>query len=509
MKDFNERKALARHELKKELARREYIEYCKFTGGGKWKVGKHLTYICDVIEKFLNHEYVGKNILIVSMPPQHGKSQAITETLPSYVLGKNKDKRIIISSYSEELAQRFGSANKRKILEHGAELFNLKLSKTSDTNLVVDNGNGSIISRGIMASLTGQPADLFIIDDPIKNRAEAISQTYRNRLWEEFLNSIYTRLSHDGLIILVMTRWHIDDLAGRILSNMNDKCIEINIPLEAETNDILGRAVGEPLFPEIGKDKEWLIEFKKTYTSKEGSMAWFSLMQGKPTIEEGNLIHKEWFNYYDDKEIRTYNKVIMSVDATFKNNENSDYVAIEVWGKISADIYLIDLIRARLDFPETIRAIKYMKNKHIEVSTILIEDKANGSGIISILKKEIHGVVAVNPKDSKIARVNAISPIIEGGNVYLPKDKIFRYGKYVTTIHEFVNECANFPNDKNDDMVDSMSQALNRLCRYNFKSNESTSNISWEDMTIREREDNDIRQLTEFDYRYITNWSDY
>ena len=273
---------------------------------------------------------------------------------------------------------------------------------------------------------------------------------------KNFLNSIYTRLSADGVIILIQTRWHEDDLAGKLLQHMPEKCKEINIPLEAEENDILGRAKGDALFPEIGKDNEWLIDFKSTYQTQEGSRSWNALMQGKPTSQEGNMIKRNWWKYYET----SYSMInyIMSVDATFKDNDNSDYVAIQVWGKREANIYLIDSLNERMDFPATLAAITTMKAKHPRCGLILVEDKANGSAIIQVLKRKIPGVVAVNPEGGKIARVNAISGAIEAGNVYLPSNAEFT--------HEFVNQCSSFPNGKHDDMVDCMSQALNRLIYY-------------------------------------------
>lgn len=475
---------LVRKTLEYELANRSYSYYCRYVHSGNWILGKHLKLVCDRIEDLI-YRRVKENILIISMPPQHGKSQCVTETLPSFYLGKNPTKRVIEVSYGDDLAQRFGRRNKEKILEYGRDIFGIELSKTSDTDLEVKDHKGSMISKGIMAGLTGNPGDLIIIDDPIKNRQEAESETYRNRVWEEFLNSIYTRLSADGIIILIMTRWHEDDLAGRILANMQDKCIELNIPLEAEENDILGRSPGDSLFPEIGKDNEWLQEFKKVYTTQEGSRSWNALMQGRPIAQEGNLIKRKWWQYYDV--LPMCRQIVMSVDATFKDSDTSDYVAIQVWGKFQADMYLIDAMTERMDFPTTVQSIRKMKGKHKKINRIFIEDKANGSAIISILRKEIPGVIPINPNGGKVARVNAISGAIESGNVYLPKGKQF-------TI-DLVNQASKFPNGDHDDMVDSMSQALNRLIFY-------SANIPtvvperYEDMNNGQRHDYNVRVMT-------------
>ena len=447
-----ERELLLLREKHKRELKTNYAKYCVYVHKGKWVLGKHLKLVCDNVEQMINRT-IKQNILIISMPPQHGKSQCVTETLPSWYLGNYPSNRVIEVSYGDDLAQRFGRRNKEKILEFGKELFNIELSKTSDTDFEIKGHKGSMISKGIMAGLTGNPADLIIIDDPIKNRQEADSETYRNRIWEEFINSIYTRLSANGIIIVIQTRWHEDDLAGRLLQAMPNKCLEINIPLEAEDDDILGRLKGDSLFPEIGKDNLWLKDFKSVYTTQEGSRSWNALMQGKPTAQEGNLIKRIWWKYYDN--LPTMLQTIMSVDATFKDGDNTDFVAIQVWGKREANMYLIDALTERMNFPTTLQAIKDMKAKHKNVERIFIEDKANGSAIISMLHNIIPGCIPINPSGGKVARVNAVSAAIESGNVHLPNGKAFTF--------DFVDQCSKFPNGSHDDMVDSMSQALNRF----------------------------------------------
>ncbi|HEY5586723.1 MAG TPA: phage terminase large subunit [Ruminiclostridium sp.] len=441
---------------KKILVKNNYAEYCLYVHRGRWFLGDHLKLVCDNIQSMIAHE-TKQNILIISMPPQHGKSQCVTETLPSWYLGKFPSKRVIEVSYGDDLAQRFGRRNKEKVLEFGKQIFDIELSKQSDTDFEIKGHKGSMISKGIMAGLTGNPGDLIIIDDPIKNRQEAESQTYRDRIWEEFLNSINTRLSADGIIILIMTRWHEDDLAGRLLDAKNGfkhKCLEINIPLEAEKDDILGRNIGDALFPQIGKDNVWLKDFKSSYASTEGSRSWNALMQGRPTAEQGNMIKRSWFKYYTLKPER-FDQEIQSWDCTFKDSDGSDFVVGTVWGRVGADKYLLDIVRERMDLPTTIRSIEQISAKYPNSWLKLVEDKANGSAVIQMLQHKIPGMVGINPMGSKIARVQAILPHIEAGNVYLPSD--------ANWVNDFVDECSSFPNGKHDDQVDSMSQALVRL----------------------------------------------
>lgn len=475
----------------RDKARNCYLDYCLYTHKGQWIPGKHLVFVCGEVEKFIAGElYNSKgetvSILIIQMPPQHGKSQSVTETLPSFYLGKWPDKRVIEVSYGDDLARRFGRRNKQKIEEFGKYLFGIELDKTrkSDTDFEIEGHSGSMISRGIMAGITGQPGDLIVMDDPIKNRQEADSEVYRARLWEEWQSSIKTRLSADGKVILILTRWHEDDLAGRIIANENGVKV-INIPCEAEENDPLGRERGEALFPEIGKDIKWLQAFKDSYINDPtleggGLRAWTALFQGRPSAQEGNMIKRHWWRYWKPKEadlppvtVRLpdgdfqnihardlpdkFDRMLQSWDMTFKDSDGTDFVAGGVWASRGADIFGLDQVYERLDFPSTIRALLALTDKWPKVTTKLVEDKANGPAVIAMLKHQVGGLIAVQPEGSKVARASAVSPLIEAGNVYLPHPLIARW------VNEFIEQCAGFPNGVHDDYVDEMSQALKRF----------------------------------------------
>ena len=437
------------------LMRENYASYCYFVHEGKWIDTHFHKFLANKIQTFVE-TYTGNpyDILVLSCPPQHGKSLTVTETFPSWYVGKYPDRRCIIACYNDDFAGKFGRRNKAKIDEVGQFVFNIKLKKSSDRDMEVQDHDGGIITRGIMAGITGNAGDLIIIDDPVKNRLEADSSTYRERLWEEWENSIMTRTQAGTKIVIIQTRWHEDDLAGRVIANENFVEV-VNIPVEAEEGDILGRSIGDALCPEIGKDNKWLQEFKQRYA--DGKRAWNALYMGRPTSAEGNIFKREWWQYYD-KLPDNIQLVGISVDATFKDSDTSDFVAIEVWGKLNGDYYLIDLIKRRMDFPETLKAIRYMANKYPQKHSILIEDKANGSAIISMLKHEIGGIVAITPQESKIARANAITGIVEGGNVYLPQ--------YADFTGEFVEEFASFPNGVHDDLVDACTQFINKFKFY-------------------------------------------
>ncbi|MCH5213077.1 MAG: terminase family protein, partial [Oscillospiraceae bacterium] len=362
------------------LLRESYASYCYFVHKGQWIDSKFHTFLANTVQEFIEtdtgHPY---DILVLSTPPQHGKSMTVTETLPSWFVGKYPDKRSIVACYNDDFAGKFGRRNRAKLNEYGKYIFGIKLSKSSDRDIEIADCRGGIITRGIMAGITGNPGDLIIIDDPVKNRQEADSATYRERVWEEWQNSIKTRTQAGAKIIVIQTRWHEDDLAGRIIKREPNVTV-INIPVEAEGNDPLGRPVGAALCPEIGKDDEWLRQFKEGYS--DGSRAWYALYQGHPTAEEGNIIKREWWQYY--KELPKRMPLIsISVDAAFKGKKDNDFVAIEVWGRCNTSFYLIDMIEQQLDFPSTMQAIKAMAAKYPEYNSILIEDKANGPAIIS------------------------------------------------------------------------------------------------------------------------------
>jgi predicted phage terminase large subunit-like protein len=457
--------SLKLNEIRKELAKKDYLEYVVYTHAGRYKKAPHTEFIGDIIQSAIDKKKrmrageipTENQYIAINMPPRHSKSMTITESLPSYYLGHFTEDRIIEISYNDTFARKFGKKNKEKIRQYGKELFDIEIAKDSSAHdeWSLDNNIGGMISRGVLSGITGQGADLMIIDDPIKNREEADSETHREKIWDEWIDSFSSRLHPGAIVILILTRWHEDDLQGRLLNSEYGEPLNwqvYNFPLEAEEGDVLGREIGEPLWPErYGKN---FIEERKRYPS-----SFNSLYQGRPTSQEGNILKREWWQYYDN--LPEIVDKIMSIDATFKDEDDSDFVCIQVWGKTGPNMYLIDNMKARLNFPATLQAIRNMVAKHPDCGAKLVEDKANGPAIISMLINEIGGMVPVNPQGGKVARVNAVSPYIESKNVFLPRG--------VEWVHDFVEECSSFPKGKNDDQVDAMSQALNRFIYYYSK----------------------------------------
>lgn len=443
---------------KRELARRSYPEYLAYVQGQTWKRTRLSEYLASEVQDFVEADTGhAVDILVVQCPPQHGKSVSLTESFPSWYIGKYPLRRVILAAYNDEFAERFLRRNKEKVKASGKNIFGIEVGKIDRaTEFELTNGKGRIISRGLRSGITGNPGDLVIIDDPIKDRMEAYSPAFREQLWSAWLGSIKTRFSAGAKVIVIATPWHFDDLMARIIARESNVKV-IRLPVEAGADDPLGRVPGDALCPELGKDKAWLEEFKQAYLNDPGGGpgAWAAMYMCNPRIEGGNIVKKDWFRFYDPKDISEWGTTIISVDASFKGNENNDFVAITVWSKLGAGYYLRHCSNKKLDFPQTLTELRMIKAIYPEAFTVLVEDKANGSAIIATLRKEMPGVLGVNPKGGKEARVNAVSGVIEAGNVFIPEHAPWK--------EDYLDQWAGFPAVPHDDMVDSSTQALSHM----------------------------------------------
>lgn len=439
----------------RELARRDYGEYLALSQGKGWCRTALSVFLARELQAFLEtdtgHAY---DILVIQTPPQHGKSVTVTETLPSWYLGRWPEARVIVAGYSEDFAERFCRRNLEKLRRWGQDIFGVQLGKVQRaTEFELAEHRGRMIARGLLSGITGNPAELLIVDDPIKSRQEADSPVIRARIWEEWQNSLKSRFAAGAKVIVIMTPWHEDDLAARILKTEPHVRL-LRLPVEAETGDPLGRSVGAPLCPELGKGETWLREFKRSYLDDPlgGARAWTALYQCAPRVEDGNLVRRSWWKRYDA--MPPFGSMVVSVDAAFKGGEDNDFVAITVWGKAGNDYYLVDCLNRHLDFPATLQMIRAVCRQYPQARAVLIEDKANGSAIIQTLQKELF-CIPVDPRGGKVARVNAVSPAIEAGHVLVPE----RGG----WVEEYLDQWTAFPNGAHDDMVDSSTQALSWL----------------------------------------------
>jgi predicted phage terminase large subunit-like protein len=471
----------------KEFSNNYYWFYVWYTNKFAWKPGNFHMYIAQQIQEFLERETsLAYEILIIQAPPQHGKSMTVTESAPAWCAGKWPDDKQILISYNDDTALRFTKSNKEKISEFGKQLFGIdietgvgKIDRMDEFSLA--NHRFHLISRGLGGGITSHGAKYMFIDDPIKSSEQADSENERERQWTEWNMTLKTRLAAGAKVVIIVTRWHEGDLAGLIQANEPPEAVTvINVPCEAEENDLLGRQIGAALCPEIGKGDEWLAQFKKGFMTDSGVRAWNALFQGRPTSAEGNMLKRHWWRYWKPKgttygpvhvkkEDGTYEEIlpvvlpdwmdetIQSWDCSFKDTKNADKVSGQVWSRNAARLFLRDRVNDRMDIVRTMNEMREMTARWPKALEKLIEDKANGSAVIQLLREKIWGMIAVNPEGGKKARVNAVSPAIEAGNVYLP------HPQYAPWVNAFIDECAAFPNGSHDDDVDAMSQALNRL----------------------------------------------
>ena len=446
-------KLLIKKEIEKQLAREDYLYYLQYINGARFKPTKFHKFLAAVCEKVVKDIEAGKEVRVcLSVPPRHGKSFCVTETLPSWFIGRNPNSSCILTAYNADLAEKFGDKNREKVREFGKELFNIEISKSQDSKALfsLKQRKAEVKSVGLAGGITGNGGRLIIIDDPYKNRADA--KTNKELIEDVFNDSVLTRLEGDGRGILVIhTRWLEDDLIGKL--SKDPSWIVINIPCLARENDALGRNVGEALCPELGFDLKWASQRK----ADVGESVWEALYQGNPTIENGEVFKKEHIKFYKLSDLPPlFDEVTQSWDCTFNSDSNSDLVAGQVWGRKGANHYLLPkFVWNRLSFTQTISALKQLTSEYNNTNKILIEKKANGGAVIETLRQDVPGIIPIIPTESKYGRAVSVVPYFEAGNVYLPHPDI------CSKIMRGVDEMLHFPNGAHDDFVDAMTQYLN------------------------------------------------
>ena len=425
----------------KTLARESFLAYCK-TITPNFQIKDHHIQIARSLAPIVRGE---KKRIIFSLPPRHGKTFLTTQHFPCYYLGKNPNKKVISTAYGQSLAEDFGVFVKNTMRDdRHISLFpdsQLDLSSKSKKKFKTISG-GEYFAVGRGGSITGRGGDLIIVDDLIKNEDEARSDNYRKSLLEWWKTTLFTRLMPNGSILVVMTRWHEDDLIGHLLKNSQEPWEYIKYPA---IND-----KGEALWPERYSYND-LIAIK----TEMGSTAFEGQYQQEPYPDEGNIIKKDWIQRYkDDDKPKIFENSCIFFDLTFKGNKDSDFVVGQRWDKVKSDYYLTDMVRGQFDFTETLKQMKTFFARNSDCVNIVIEDSANASAVYSTIKNHISGVRLWKPQTSKESRLVSISPLFESKCVYIPDNE-----KYDI----FVNELIAFPNASHDDTVDACTGALLNL----------------------------------------------
>lgn len=417
--------------------------------------------------------------LIVSMPPQEAKSTTVSRWYPDYLLSQvDPDLRIIMISYSDDIARRWGADVKRdfETFNGDDDSLDLGVRLRADSRAAgrwqVEGHKGGMFCAGVAGSVTGRPADLILIDDPIKDLEQAKSVLYRERFQRFWQGVAIPRLGPGAKVCLIQTRWHEDDAAGWLIRGEGNhrtggRWHVLNIPAQADHDpnkgetDPLGREPGEYMISARG-NRDW-DGIKKSV----GSYVWAALYQGRPAPAEGNIFQRSWWKFYEQPQwversdgariALGFDEVLTSWDMTFKNTEGTDYVVGQVWGRRGADAYLLDQVHRRMTFVESAQAVRDLAARWPDSLAKLVEDKANGSAVMDYLRRTVPGLIPIEPSGSKTARAAAVSPLVEAGNVWLPAPEIYPW------IGDLIEEASGFPNASHDDQVDAMSQALYRL----------------------------------------------
>ncbi len=390
--------------------------------------------------------------------PTHN-SQLTSIWTPTWWLSRNPRDRIILAGYGETFARDWGAKVRDKMIEH-ADSLNLVLSssKLAADDWELSTGGG-MVCVGVGGSLVGRGANILIIDDPIKNDQEASSLTYRDRMWDWFQASAFTRLQPNGVMVVMATRWHEDDLIGRILKNDTAKLwTSISIPALAEKNDILGRAEGAPLWPEHFTDDP-------DYSIRKASMSpyWFaSQYQQRPSPEGGGIIREDWFQFYDledaDTLVKEADQVIQTWDPALLDKASSDYWVGQVLARKGADIYVIAQARGHFNLAQATGVMKNWANKYPKAVAKLIENTAMGPAIKQTLQHEVPGIIPISAKGTKRSRIEAAIPCLMAQNVHLPQH---RNGTKPQWVWDLISEACAYDKGTYDDQIDCLSQGIN------------------------------------------------
>ena len=462
--------------IRQEKARRHLIDFARYTNPA-YQVGWFNKTVSDALTQFLADVVAGKQPrLMIFAPPRHGKSELFSRNLPAFALGKYPDLQMIACSYSADLASRMNRDVQRIIDSPGyQEVFPDTRLNGKNIHTVASNAlrnseifeivghKGAYRSAGVGGGITGMGADIAIIDDAVKDAAEANSQTYRDKVWEWYTTTLYTRLSPNSGILLGMTRWHDDDLAGRLLkaaeAGEGDQWQIIRFPAIAE-HDEDHRCEGEALHPE-----RYPVERLNKIKAAVGNTAWAALFQQRPQVLGGGLIRSEWFNPRYSQLPNLKWRGIWA-DTAQKTKEHNDYSVFLVGGMgVDGYLYVLDILRGKWEAPELERRATDLLNSHKAKNSpvlgnlrfLAVEDKASGTGLIQAIKHKAGvPVQAVQRHTDKLTRLLDVQGFMESGRVRLPANAPW--------VNDLLAECEAFKADMkhaHDDQVDTLIDAIN------------------------------------------------
>ena len=432
---------------KQEKAQKDFMTFVKAVWP-EFIEGNHHKIYAEKLNRIANGEL---KRLIVNMPPRHTKSEFASHLFPAFFMGRHPNAKLIQTTHTGELAIRFGRKAKNLIesTEYESVFPTVKLAADSKAaGRWESNHKGEYFAAGVGGAITGRGADLLIIDDP-HSEQDALSPTVLDSHYEWYTSGPRQRLQPGGAIVLVMTRWSVKDLTGRLLAAQgkdenSDKWEVVEFP--AIIND-------KPMWGNF-----WSMKGLEGVKASIPLTKWQAQWMQSPTSEEGAIIKREWWKTWEKDDIPHLKYIIQSYDTAFSAKETADYSAITTWGVFEPEeggppaLILLDAKKGRWNFPE-LKSIAQEEYKYWEPETILIEAKASGMPLTHELQKAGIPVINYTPSrgNDKHSRVNSVAPLFESGAIWAPSKKF---------AEEVIEECAAFPFGDNDDYVDSTTQAL-------------------------------------------------
>jgi len=446
----------------------DLIEFCKRMQPD-YIVGKHHRILADMLMAI---EAGDKDRICVNIPPRHGKSQLVSIFFPAWFLGRNPNKKVMMVSHTTDLAVDFGRKVRNLISTDAYQAIFSTVQLASDSKSAGrwnTNAGGEYYACGIGSALAGRGADLLLVDDP-HSEQDVINGNFSvfEKAYEWFTFGARTRLMPGGRVAIIQTRWHMDDLTGRVTRDMaqNERADEYEIVefpaiLEVEdkeTDDI----VEKPLWPEFF-DLEALLRTKASMPTFQ----WNAQYQQTPTAEEAALVKREWWQIWEQERPPSCEYIIMSLDAAAEKHNRADYTALTTWGVFlyeeteAYNIILLNSIKQRMEFPE-LKEMAMEEYAEWEPDAFIVEKKSSGTALYQEMRRMGLPVSEYTPhrgSGDKLARLNSVSDIVASGLVWVPPTR---------WAEEVVEEIAGFPFMSHDDLVDSTVMALMRFRQGGF-----------------------------------------
>lgn len=417
--------------------------------GGAWKPYRWLKKLSELITPLL---VAGNARILLSAPPQHGKSEFLSNWLPTWFLHNNPSKKVILGTYSQAYANKWGTKVRENLVQNPLSAIPMRRDTQSKQKFASTAG-GQMMVAGVDGPATGEGADLFIVDDPYKNFQEASSPGQREHVMGWFRSVATTRLQSGGSVVIMHTRWMDDDLIGELAKEEGWIYINLEAICEDVEHDLLGRAAGEALCPERFSAPE-LLRKRREVTD----LFWFPMYQGNPIDAAGGIIKADDIQYYD--ETPECEEIALFADLTYTKDEENDFAVFEAWGRKGPNVYLLGQIRGQMGILDQIAAFERIIGLYPDAMHKEIEKKANGAAVIELFEAKVPGIVPNNPQTSKGARLAVASPLYKTKNVWYPNPKKAGNEWVKNNVYEITRMTLAGSKAKHDDTVDVASMAV-------------------------------------------------